>query len=115
MSEQPHDSASREDPIDQVIAAYLKAVQAGQVPNRQELLARHPDLAIELQSFFADQDRFQRLAEPLRAVAPPAPSPGDGPTLAPGESPAHAKLGTVGHFGESELLEERARGGIGGV
>src|SRR2546423_1834942 len=116
MPEPLHDSASREEPIDQVIASYLKAVQAGQVPNRQELLARHSDLASELQWFFADQARSQRLAEPLRAVVPAVPSPGDAVTLAPGESPiADTMLGTVRYFGDYELLEEIARGGMGVV
>ena len=51
--------------LDAVIAAYLLAVEAGDVPNRQELLDRHPEQADALRAFFADLDRMDRVASPL--------------------------------------------------
>jgi hypothetical protein len=50
MTDQPTDSA-REDRVNEIIAGYLRAVQAGQAPDRQEILAQHPDLGTELTSF----------------------------------------------------------------
>src|SRR5262245_37565374 len=98
MTGQPSD---REQRIDAVIASYLEAADAGRAPDRAELLARHPDLAAELVAFFADHDRAARLA---------APEP---PTLAPTSPPA--PVTTVRYFGDSELLREVARGGMGVV
>jgi hypothetical protein len=80
MSEEPIPSASRDHRVDAVIAAYLEAVDAGGTPDRQELLARHPDLAPDLEVFFADHDRVDQLAQPLRLPAPPASRGTAGPT-----------------------------------
>jgi len=85
--------------LDSVIATYLKAAQAGVAPSQQELIARYPGFAKELAEFFADQERFQRLADPVRAAMTGLP-------------PAGTK---VRYFGDYELLEEIARGGMGVV
>jgi hypothetical protein len=61
---------SHEDRVDRVILEYLQAVDGGEQPDRGALLARHPDLAAELQEFFADQDR---VAQAARRAQPPTP------------------------------------------
>ena len=52
MSTEP----SREQQVDAALAAYFEAEAAGQAPDRGEFLGRHPELADELQSFFAGHD-----------------------------------------------------------
>src|SRR5262245_39752778 len=89
-------SSDRERRLNDVIAAYLEAVDAGQRPDRDEWLRRHPDLADELRAFFANHDRLAQLGQPLRAM---------------GES--HPER--VRYFGDYELLQEIARGGMGVV
>src|SRR5262245_51109209 len=96
--------SGREERINEVIADYLDAIAEGRRPDRQGLLARYPDLADELRAFFADQDR---LAEAAKGWAPA--------TASPGEPAADTSLGTVRYFGDYELLEEVARGGMGVV
>src|SRR5207245_1240842 len=87
-----------------------QAVDAGQAPDRQAFLDRHPELATELREFFANQDRADRLAGPL--VPPPAP---EAPTLV-AEPPAVPEPGAMlRYFGDYELLEPLARGGMGVV
>jgi WD40 repeat protein len=93
----PYEPTGPESTLDDVLAAYLRAVEAGQNPDRQDLLARHPELASELQAFFGNRDRISRLAAPLRV---------------PTRSCADL-AGLV--FGDYELLEEIARGGMGVV
>jgi hypothetical protein len=101
MASESGDSTSREQRINELIAAYLKAVDAGQAPDRREWLARYPDLADEVEAFLADNEQVSRLAEVLRA-----------PTEPPADPPPGS---TVHYFGDYELLEEIARVGMGVV
>ncbi len=73
------------------------------VPDRSAILERHPDLASPLRDFFEDLDRVELAASPLRLDADATSADG------PPESPR----GTVRYFGDYELLEEVARGGMG--
>src|SRR6187399_1941876 len=85
--------------LDEIIAAYVEAVDSGETPDREEWLRRYPEAAAELAEFFADQDRMARRAAPLRACVnretldESIPRPG-------------------AHLGDYELLEEISRGGM---
>ena len=95
------------DPLDEIIADYVQQVDAGAVPDREALLAAHPDLAERLRAFFADCDLLDRQAADLRLSADP-----NRTTAA--TAPA-AELPRVRYFGDYELLEVIARGGMGVV
>src|SRR5438105_13659285 len=62
------DTAAREQQLQQILHAYLRAVDAGQAPDRQALLREHPELAAELANFFADQDRIAQVAQAMRSA-----------------------------------------------
>jgi tRNA A-37 threonylcarbamoyl transferase component Bud32 len=111
MTSQHPESADSNAHLDEVVTAYLKAVEAGAAPDRQAWLARYPELATELAAFFAAQDQVEHLAVPLR----PENAAPEAATLAPRATPPSPPPGTVRYFGDYELLEEIARGGMGVV
>jgi serine/threonine protein kinase len=90
--------------LEVVLADYLRAAEEGRAPERMELLARHPDLAPELAAYFAGQERFTRLAAPLRDAVSAAQ-----------ESTIDQKLAEGGRLGDFRLLREVGRGGMGVV
>jgi WD40 repeat protein len=147
----PEPRDDRELRLHEVIAAYLEDLEAGRRPDRPGLLARHPDLAAELASFFANQDHLDRLAAPLRdraaaadgrarghlrapcdavdatpaVVRFPGPERAD-PTGVEGGSGDRDEAGSgadahrrgaarVRYFGDYELIEILAEGGMGVV
>jgi eukaryotic-like serine/threonine-protein kinase len=109
------DSSGREARLNERIADYLEAVEAGRPPDREAWLAQAPDLAGDLRAFLAAHDRMAQVGAPLRALAPIQPPVAEQPTLGPGETPTDGLLGKVRYFGDYELIEEIARGGMGVV
>lgn len=116
----PNEVERHEQVLDEILTSYLKAQDAGQKPDRQDLLARYPQLAADLEEFFNEQDKLQRWAEPFLAVArsarleePPSGDPNLQSTLTEGVDPLTVLAGR--NFGEYELLEPIARGGMGVV
>jgi serine/threonine protein kinase/Flp pilus assembly protein TadD len=89
-------SQTQEERLQEILAAYLRDVEAGHNPDRAEILSRHPDLAGELQDFFAGQEQLGRLAAPLRLAIEPA-----------------ADAGITGTLGDFRIVREVGRGGMG--
>jgi hypothetical protein len=59
MLDQHRDATAPEQRLQEILLPYLQAVDAGEAPAREELYRRHPDLAADLQAYFADQDRLR--------------------------------------------------------
>jgi len=117
MATAPTHTTEREERLQEILLVYLEATEAGQKPDRHELIERHADLAAELNEFFVEQDRLDRLAKPLRAVAEGArdgmtPTPAGQQTAGDADAPSKAAARS---FGDYELLEEIGRGGMGVV
>jgi serine/threonine-protein kinase len=97
-----HDSA-KDRQLEAILHTYLQAVDAGQAPDRDTVLRRHPDLASELAAFFANQDNVAQLARRMAEA------------VTSGEASAPAPGTQLRCFGDYELLAEIARGGMGVV
>src|SRR4051794_40578597 len=117
MNAEPDRLTAREQILDDIVAAYLDAVEAQGPQDPQTWLDRYPEVADELREFFADEDQFGSLMAPLpgaalssapgRTAALGSATPRDGTRL--DGPPAPASLG------EYDLVEEIARGGMGVV
>lgn len=46
--------------LDELIAEYLQLEDSGRAPDRAQFIASHPEFAVGLQRFFANQERFGR-------------------------------------------------------
>jgi WD40 repeat protein/serine/threonine protein kinase len=108
----PQDDLSREERVDEAIAEFLQAVERGENPAPEEFLAAHPDLAPDLQSFFANRDCFQQAAGKLEEEHTPVANEA---TLAFQGRGVPSPKDVIRYFGDYELLEEVARGGMGVV
>jgi eukaryotic-like serine/threonine-protein kinase len=115
----------REQVLNQIIADYLESQEAGQPADRGALLKQYPGLAAELSLFFANQDHVAQLTAPLRDVTRQTFFRGSDPALVPFpvsrsdelERPdQHASSESrVRYFGDYELIEVLAQGGMGVV
>jgi len=126
MTQQSPDESGREDRLNEVLAEYFRAVEAGQTPDKEAFIARHPDFATELEEFFADKERFDQFAGQFQAPVGATPKPAEAPCQSPAGSADEPTTGLdetavppsgskVRYFGDYELLEQIARGGMGVV
>jgi WD40 repeat protein/tRNA A-37 threonylcarbamoyl transferase component Bud32 len=112
MSKEPSLASERELRLQEVLAEYIGAVEAGQVPDRAALLERHPDLADELIIFFANQEALAVRARPSTHTDQTSRV---GSSPAPSAQPAPGRANVVPRIGDFEILHELARGGMGVV
>ncbi len=117
MAARDDDTDGRDRRLDEAVTEFLQAAEVGRAPSPDEWIARHPDLAPELTAFFAAHAELERLTAFHRVarvarVARPADATIDAASNGP---PGARPAATVRTFGDYELLEEVARGGMGVV
>ena len=116
-------ASERETRLNVILAEFIQQTEAGVNPNPEEIIARHPELAQELQEFFRDKARFDHMAEPFKPGVDLSPQHASvDATLFSSDaqsSSTSSRVPSIGsklrYFGDYELLEEIARGGMGVV
>ena len=101
----------REERRNRILLEYVEALEEGQQPDRGALLAAHPDLSHDLETFLDGDAELQRLTAPLRFGGR---IDVHGPLDQPGEEPDDRPAG-IGSLGDFRLLREVGRGGMGVV
>jgi WD40 repeat protein/tetratricopeptide (TPR) repeat protein/predicted Ser/Thr protein kinase len=104
------DATGSFNPLDQLIASYLEALEHGIAPSREQLLNSHPDLREALAKFFADFDAIGQDASKFKLPI----SHRTAETIAH-RSTNQPDLPKLQYLGDYQLLAEIARGGMGVV
>jgi WD40 repeat protein/tRNA A-37 threonylcarbamoyl transferase component Bud32 len=98
--------------LEEVLEEYMRRLDRGEVVNRDQFLARHPDLANELRSYFAATDEVEQLRRPQEVETPASPHcVGQPQTCGLEEPPPVSVEGR--RVGDYELLEPIGYGGMG--
>lgn len=108
-------AGSLDDPrFQSLLVSCLETLERGEPLDRARLLAEHPEFADELAGFLDDRERLTAMAGGIRdsgEYSDPLAA-----TLTPGDATQVIPQGTrLKYFGDYELLEEIARGGMGVV
>ncbi len=111
MGDEHTGDSEREERRNQILLAYVEALEAGREPDRTQLLAEHPDLRLDLETFLAGHDTVARLTAPLRAGGAGR-SADSGRLSCAQPTEMHPGIGELGDF---RLLREVGRGGMGVV
>ncbi len=109
------DESTRDHQLEEILHQHLQKVDAGESQDRNSLLKKYPEFASELAAFFASQDAVSRMARGMAEPAAFAENAAEAPTLAPNNSPMSSAGPRIHYFGDYELLEEIAHGGMGVV
>src|SRR5262249_27301144 len=105
----------REEHLDALITAYLKACDEGTPPERAAWLRQHPEFAAELSEFLDDQDQVVHLVGTLRVQNCNGQRVRTEDTLAFEGAAAAPAAQVTGRFGDYELLEILSQGAMGVV
>jgi WD40 repeat protein/tRNA A-37 threonylcarbamoyl transferase component Bud32 len=105
-------NSSQQGLLEEVLGEYMERLDRGEVVDREHLLAQYPELAKELQSYFAGSDEVEHLGRQGGGAMPAlSPSPARREAEAPTESPAAEGVGPC--VGDYDLLEQIGQGGMG--
>jgi WD40 repeat protein/predicted Ser/Thr protein kinase len=122
MSEPTAEHKAEELLLDSVVTAYLAECEQGELPDRESIVARHPNLAVRLLEFFANHDAVEQRTVGLRLLSAGPAERAQEQALPQGAAVDSAVLAPVDGLAEAlpcvedyQLERELARGGMGVV
>ena len=77
MNQQHTETAAAESELDLAVADYLERLDRGEVVDRDEFTAQHPQIARQLREFFAASEIVQQFARQPSVGSPRAPNDRD--------------------------------------
>jgi eukaryotic-like serine/threonine-protein kinase len=109
--------AEREQRLNEILLAYVEAIEAGHAPDRRLLLALYPDFASELSDFFEGRDQVEFISGPLRDLShsgmiQAALKITSARTAGLEKTPTSGDR-ELGQLGDFQLIREVGRGGMG--
>jgi hypothetical protein len=99
---------TRSERLAQAIDEFYAAIDAGQPPDRDELLKKYADIAAELDDCLRNLDFIQQIAPQLSASHPPS-------SIQHPASTIHHSASSIGQLGDFRIVREIGRGGMGVV
>jgi thiol-disulfide isomerase/thioredoxin/tRNA A-37 threonylcarbamoyl transferase component Bud32 len=124
MSTEPTLTLPPDRALQDLVVSYQKDQAAGLAPNFREFLARHPELAAQLRALLAAEPTpvlqqpglsWTAAESPTRSLAETPLPAAEAPTLSPPTPTCEVERSVGRAFGDYELLQEVARGGMGVV
>jgi serine/threonine-protein kinase len=109
MNHQAGQRGDRQERLNDILAEWLEAAEAGATPDEDAFLQRYPEFADALRQHIDDWKCFPRLAAASAVTPQPAATVRDDDDASPGD-PAATLQACIGDY---EVLEELGRGGMG--
>jgi WD40 repeat protein len=103
---------SRSGLLEEVLGDYLQRLDRGEAVDREQFIARHPECAEELRSYFAASDEVEQLGRRTERGKSPLPLTCVLPEAIPVEEGLRPE-GEARRVGDYELLEQIGQGGMG--
>src|SRR5262245_4734794 len=96
----------RQGQLEEVLGEYMQRLDRGEAVDREELLARYPELADQLRSYFIGSDEVEQLRQQAQGGPPTE-------HLSRDNAPRSCPQAGVRWVGDYELLEQIGQGGMG--
>ncbi len=124
MSDQSKQAESTDPRVQAAIQEYLEKVDRGKMINREEFIARHPEITEALRSFFAAEEPLRNMAATKIASESAGISTRSfaaqgqetvPPRLQPDGTPGAIGSGLQGKFGRYQIIRALGKGSMGAV